>query len=72
MKSLKPKIKMLKRSEFEALLDNTMLSSEEKEFARLYYIEDKDINYIADMYGYEASTIMKKHKRFKEIIASML
>lgn len=48
---------------FEDLLECCVLTDEEKELLKLYYLRGKDLGYIADMLGYSESTIKRKHQK---------
>lgn len=49
--------------DFENLLEQTMLSEEEKQILRMHYKEEKSLLYIADMLGMSETTIKKKHRK---------
>lgn len=59
-------------STFNALLEDLMISDEDKEILTLIYVKKKTLSYIADTYGYSESTIKNKHRRVLKIIASMI
>lgn len=48
--------------EFFHLLDKTKLTSIERQIIEYYYIEEKNIGWIADNLGYHYDTIKRKHK----------
>ena len=50
---IKHKIKSINRkSDFNSLLEESMLNETEKKMMRMYYEENKQIDYIADCLGY--------------------
>ena len=58
------KLKHIARvEEFENILKQTMLSDEDKTILRMYYIEEKQMSYIADMLGLPEATVKKKHRK---------
>jgi RNA polymerase sigma factor (sigma-70 family) len=48
---------------FNELLDKVMMCKDERTLMELYYIENKDFNYIADVLGYSESTMKRWHKK---------
>lgn len=50
-------------SEFEEVLNNLILSEEEKQILRLLYREKKTVSYIADILGMSESSVKKKHSK---------
>ena len=48
--------------DFESLLRVSMLSDEDKELLRLYYINGKNFAFVADTLGYSEAYIKKRHK----------
>lgn len=48
--------------EFEDILNNVMLSEEDKKILVLHYKEQKNMQYIADELGLSEITVIKKHK----------
>lgn len=48
--------------EFYQLINKTKLSSVERQIIEYYYIEEKNIGWIADELGYHYDTIKRKHK----------
>lgn len=49
--------------EFESILEQTMLSDEDKQILRMHYKEQKSLSYIADIIGMSETTIKKKHRK---------
>ena len=70
---IKHKIKSINRkSTFNEMLEDSMLNEKEKEMLRLYYLDNKPINFIADELGYSEAGIKKMHKRALKKIESLL
>ena len=63
MKVKKKVQKINKKSTFNSILDDSMLSDKEKEMMRMYYVERKSFDFIADELGYSKAGILKMHKR---------
>lgn len=59
-------------STFNALLEELMLSDEDKEILTLIYVKKKPLSYIADIYGYSEITIKKKHRSMLKKITNVL
>ena len=59
-------------SSFNELLDQVILSDEEKQILVLHYIKGKDLRFIGDMLGYSESTIKRKHKKALHKIGKIL
>lgn len=57
---------------FEELLNRSTLSSEDKDFMHLRYIEDKDFMYIGDVFGYTEKTAIKKHNKILAKLAKLI
>lgn len=68
----KHKIQKCKKTEFNEMLDEAMLSENERSMMHMYYVEKKSLDYIADMLGYSKAGILKMHKRTLEKIESLL
>lgn len=49
--------------DFENLLEQTMLSEEDKLILRMHYKEQQTLGYISDTLGMSEITIKKKHKK---------
>lgn len=60
------------KADFNDLIERTMLSDKEKQMMRMYYVENKDFGYIADIMGYTQAGIAKMHKRVLHKIESLL
>lgn len=50
-------------STFNDLLDESTLSTEDKEILRLHYLEDKDFRFIGDTLNLSEQTIKYRHKK---------
>jgi DNA-directed RNA polymerase specialized sigma subunit len=70
---LKHKVKNINRkTDFNSLLEESMLSEIEKKIMVMYYLENKQMNYIADELGYSEQGIIKMHKRILNKLESLL
>lgn len=70
---LKHKIKSINRkTDFDSLLEDSMLNDTEKQMMNMYYKENKQIEYIADVLGYSPQGITKMHKRILNKLESLL
>ena len=70
---IKLKVKQIKRrSTFNEIIEDCMLSEKEKKMLKMYYIENKTLDYIADELGYSKAGIIKMHKRSLQKIESLL
>ena len=49
--------------DFENILEQSMLSEEEKTILRMHYKEQKSLCYIADVLGMSEITVKKKHRK---------
>ena len=49
-----------------------MLRDSEKAMMRMYYIEKKDLGYIADTLGYSKAGVIKMHQRILKQLESLL
>ena len=58
--------------EFNKLLNQLTISSEDKTLMYLHYIEEKDFAYIADTLGYSESWIKKKHKKILRKLSKVI
>ena len=56
---------------FEALLNKSMISDEEKELMRLHYIQKKDFRFI-DTLGYSEASIKAKHRKILKKLNKLL
>lgn len=57
--------------DFEDLLNQTMLSEEDKTILRMHYKEQKSLMYIADFLGMSEITVKKKHRKILLKIGKM-
>ena len=63
-KEIKNRVKSInKKSTFNSVLEDSMLSEVEKDMLRMHYIEQKSFDFIADELGYSKAGILKMHKR---------
>ena len=61
---IKHKVKQIKRrSTFNEIIEDCMLNEKEKQMLKMYYLENKTLDYIADEIGYSKSGIIKMHNR---------
>lgn len=58
--------------EFNSLLESIILSDKEKQLMQLYYVEQKDFDYIADLMGYSKAGIIKMHQRILKRIEALI
>lgn len=59
-------------TQFEALLNKSMISDEEKELMRLHYIQKKDFRFIGDTLGYSEASIKAKHRKILKKLNKLL
>lgn len=52
-----------RKAYFDALLEQSTLSEEDKQILCLHYLEDKSLGYIADILGYAETTVKKRHRK---------
>lgn len=57
--------------DFESLIEQTMLSDEEKKILWLHYKEQKTMSYIADELGMSEPTVKRKHSKMLMKIGKM-
>lgn len=57
---------------FEALLNKSMISDEEKELMRLHYIQKKDFRFTGDTLGYSEASIKAKHRKILKKLNKLL
>lgn len=69
---VKHEVQKITKTAFNEILDEAMLSENEKSMMRMYYIERKDLGYIADTLGYSKAGILKMHQRILKRIESLL
>ena len=58
--------------DFESLIEQTMLSKEEKQILWLHYKEQKTLSCIADELGMSEISVKKKHKKILMKIGKMV
>lgn len=69
----KHKIKNINRKiDFYNLLDECMLSEKEKQMMKMFYVENKSLDYIADQLGYSSQGISKMHSKILKKLESLL
>lgn len=59
-------------TDFNNLINQLMISPEQKEMMRLHYVEDKNFNYIADILGYSESAMKKWHTKILKKISKLI
>lgn len=70
---IKHKIQKINRKvDFNNLLEESMLNETEKQMMKMFYIENKSLDYIADVLGYTKQGISKMHKRILNKLESLL
>ena len=70
---IKHKVKNInKKVDFYNLLEESMLSDNEKKMMELYYVQKKPLDVIADELGYSPQGISKMHKRILSKLESLL
>ena len=70
---IKHKVKSINRKiDFYNLLDQVILTENEKKMMILYYVEGKSLDYIADELGYSVQGISKMHKRILNKLEDLL
>lgn len=70
---IKHKIKNINRkTDFNSLLEESMLSNIEKQMMYKHYVENKPMDVIADELGYSPQGILKMHKRILKHLESLL
>lgn len=60
------------KTEFESLLEDYVLTDEDKELMRLHYLKGKDFRFIADALGYSEITIKKRHAKILTKISKLI
>lgn len=60
------------RKTFNELLDETMLTDEERNIAMLYYCQGKDLHYICDTLGYSYTTIKRRFNKITRKLGNLL
>lgn len=56
---------------FEELLENCILTDEDKMLMRLHYLNGKDFRFIGDSLGFSESTIKRRHKKILQKLNRM-
>ena len=56
---------------FEELLENCILTDEDKMLMRLHYLNGKDFRFIGDYLGFSESTIKRRHKKILQKLNKM-
>lgn len=56
---------------FEELLENCILTDEDKMLMRLHYLNGKDFRFIGDSLGFLESTIKRRHKKILQKLNKM-
>lgn len=70
---IKHKVQSINRkTDFNNLLEESMLNENEKQMMKMYYIENKSFSYISDVLGYSEQGIAKMHKRILKKLESLL
>lgn len=70
---LKHKVKSIgSKVTFNEILEESMLNDNEKELMKLYYEQNKPMDYIADVMGYSLQGVIKMHKRALKKIELLL
>lgn len=59
-------------SELSRLIDDCVLSDNNRKIARMIYLEDKPLGYIADVLGYSESCVKKRHVKIVERLEKLL
>lgn len=59
-------------STFNELLDDCMISPEEKTLMQMHYLQNKGFRYIGDMLGYSEVTMKRWHHRILKKINKLL
>lgn len=72
-RAVKAKIKTInKKSTFNSILEDSMLSEKEKQLLQMHYIEQKGFDFIADELGYSTAGILRMHKRALQKIEELI
>lgn len=70
---IKNKVKQINsKTVFNELLEDCMLSEKEKQLMKMYYIEQKDFDYIADILGYSKAGVLKMHNRILNKLETLI
>jgi len=57
---------------FDDLLNQCVLTEEEKQIVRLYYVKGKNLAYIGDLLGYSESTIKRRHQKILQKLGNLI
>ena len=57
---------------FEELLENCILTEDDKTLMRLHYLKGCDFRFIGDTLGFSESTIKRRHKKILQKLNKML
>lgn len=57
---------------FEDLLENCILTDDDKEIMRMHYLNGKEFSFIADMMGFAESTIKRRHVKILKKLNKMM
>lgn len=60
------------KMEFNSLLDSIILSDKEKQLMQMFYVEQKDLDFIADTMGYSKAGVIKMHQRILKRIEALI
>ncbi len=70
---IKRKLKQIPtKIEFNSLLENAMVSEKERRLMQMYYVDQKDFDYIADVMGYSKAGVIKMHQRILKRIEALI
>ena len=69
---IKHEVQRKHKTEFYELLDEAMLSDKERSMMEMYYVQRKDLGYVADVLGYSRAGILRMHRKVLEKIESLL
>lgn len=61
-----------RKTDFNELLEQSMLNKTEKQMMKMYYEENKQMDLIADELGYSEQGIIRMHKRILKKLESLL
>lgn len=60
------------KMEFNSLLESIILNDKEKQLMHMFYVEQKDLDYIADVLGYTKAGVTKMHQRILKRIEALI
>lgn len=64
--------RITKKSTFNDILEDAMLSDVEKQIMEMHYVQRKEFAIIADELGYSEAGILRKHKHILKVIQGLL